>query len=402
MLLFSALNSNLRKHYQCPPPFILMDIEGFNGKMGRVQQATKGAFHTYEPNPLPCDITYDNELVKILSDALTSVGNLSGIGYRMSNPHLLITPYLKKEAVFSSKIEGTRTTLSELFINETGEEAGEKDDVQEVINYVNALEFGLNEIKNSSINEALIKKMHAILLTGVRGEDKDPGQYKVHQNLIGRSNDIMEADFIPASPESVPRLMKNLYNYINEYEVETSLIKSGILHYQFETIHPFRDGNGRIGRLLITLYLCKTGLLSQPLLYLSAYLEKERDSYYDLLLDVSKTGNIESWLKFYLKGVTIQSNDALERSIKLEDYKLECRQILQEKTRSLKVLQILDRLFINPFIKIPEAAKIIGSHYPTAKSNIATLVDLGILEEFGDRKKERIYQARTIREILEK
>ena len=379
-----------------------MDIEGFNGKMGRVQQATKGAFHTYEPNPLPCDITYDNELVKILSDALTSVGNLSGIGYRMSNPHLLITPYLKKEAVFSSKIEGTRTTLSELFINETGEEAGEKDDVQEVINYVNALEFGLNEIKNSSINEALIKKMHAILLTGVRGEDKDPGQYKVHQNWIGRSNDIMEADFIPASPESVPRLMKNLYNYINEYEVETSLIKSGILHYQFETIHPFRDGNGRIGRLLITLYLCKTGLLSQPLLYLSAYLEKERDSYYDLLLDVSKTGNIESWLKFYLKGVTIQSNDALERSIKLEDYKLECRQILQEKTRSLKVLQILDRLFINPFIKIPEAAKIIGSHYPTAKSNIATLVDLGILEEFGDRKKERIYQARTIREILEK
>jgi Fic family protein len=379
-----------------------MDIEGFNGKMGRVQQATKGAFHTFEPNPLPCEITYDTELVKVLSNALTSVGNLSGIGYRMSNPHLLITPYLKKEAVFSSKIEGTRTTLSELFINETGEEAGEKDDVQEVINYVKALEFGLNEIKSSSINEALIKRMHAILLTGVRGEDKDPGQYKVHQNWIGRSNDIMEADFIPASPESVPRLMKNLDIYINEYEAETSLIKSGVLHYQFETIHPFRDGNGRIGRLLITLFLCKTGLLSQPLLYLSAYLEKERDSYYDLLLDLSKNGNIESWLKFYLKGVTIQSNDALERSIKLEEYKMKCREILQEKTRSIKVLQILDHLFINPFVKIPEAAKIIGSHYPTAESNIATLVDLGILEEFGDRKKERIYQARTIREILEK
>ena len=139
-----------------------MDIERFNGKMGRVLQASKGAYHTYEPNPLPCKIEYDTELVKILSDALTSVGNLSGIGYRMTNPHLLMTPYIKKEAVFSSKIEGTRTTLSEIFINETGEDIGEKDDIQEVVNYINALEYGLKEIQNGVINEELIKKIKSL------------------------------------------------------------------------------------------------------------------------------------------------------------------------------------------------------------------------------------------------
>jgi Fic family protein len=378
-----------------------MELEKFNGKMGDVRQASEGAYFTFEPNPLPCDIQYDRDLVKILSEALTSLGNLSGIGYRLPNPHLLITPYLKKEAVFSSKIEGTRTTLSDLFISETGEEVGGMDDLNEVINYVKALEFGLLKIREEDISGRLIKEMHKILMSGVRGKDKDPGEYKTNQNWIGRSYDIMEADFVPASPRSVPGLIENLVKYVSVYEGDIALIRSGVMHYQFETIHPFRDGNGRIGRLLITLFLCKSGLLSQPLLYLSAFLENRRGPYYDLLLDVSQTGEIEKWLKFYLEGIKMQSDDSLRRALLLEDYKAETREVLQQSTKGNKVFIILDNLFRNPFIKIPEAARLIGSHYPTAEKNIKVLVDLGILEEYGQRKRERIFQAKRIREILE-
>ncbi len=378
-----------------------MDLEVFNGKTGRPIQASGGAYFTFEPKYLPLRIEYNDRLVNALSDALVSLGNLSGMGSRISNPHLLIRPYLNKEAIMSSKIEGTRTTLSELFINDAGEDVNDKDDLQEVLNYIKALELGIQRVKDAPITQDLIMELHKVLLSGVRGEGKEPGKYRSHQNWIGKSNDIMEADFIPPAPGSIQGLMSNLVRYIEEDGPETVLLKIGMMHYQFETIHPFRDGNGRIGRLLIILHLIRKQLLYQPLLFISAYFERNRDSYYDRLLNVSKKGEIEEYLRFFMEGVRVQSNDALERTFKLEKYKNESRELVQKSTRSLKALLILDHLFINPFIKIPDAARLIGSHYPTAEKNIKQLVDLGILENYEDRRKDRLFFSPVIRNILE-
>ncbi len=239
-------------------------------------------------------------------------------------------------------------------------------------------------------------------MKGVRGDEKDPGKFKSHQNWIGSSNDIMEAKFVPCDPKSVPKLIENLVFYLNEYTKSTPVIKTSMMHYQFETIHPFRDGNGRIGRLLITLYLCKSGLLSQPLLYLSAYFDKNKAEYNERMFNVSSKGEVEEWLKFFLKGAKLQADDALERAVKLEKYHEECRVLLQKKSNSTKVLTILDHLFINPYIKVAEAAKFLDVYYPTAENNIRILIENGIIKELTGKKKDRIYCAPKISEILEK
>jgi Fic family protein len=379
-----------------------MNENDFNGKTGKLVRARKAIYDTFEPNSLPLKIEYSEELISLLSEAILSLGNLSGLAYRMRNPHLLIMPYIKREAVLSSKIEGTRTSLSEVFLSEKEPKKEKNDDLVEVTNYIKALEYGLNKIKTEPISEDLIKDIHQILMKGARGEDKEPGRYKSVQNWIGSSYDIMEAKFVPCSPYTVSKLMNNLIEYLNNYIKSTPIIKSGVMHYQFETVHPFRDGNGRIGRLLITLFLCKSELLSQPLLYLSAYLEKHKEEYNNLLLDVSMKGNIEAWLKFFLKGIKIQADDAIERAIRLENYHNECREILQQKSQSNNVLTVLDHLFENPYIKIPEVAKILKSHYPTAENNIKILIDNGILKESTGKKRDRIFYAPKIREILEK
>jgi len=378
-----------------------MNIEKFTEKMGKLIKATNAIYYTFEPKELPGKINYDEDLIKMLSDAILSLGNLSSMGNRLKNPHLLIMPYLKKEAILSSKIEGTRTSLEEIFLHEKKDKKPIDNDLQEVINYVNSMEYGLKEIQTRPIDENLIKELHIILMKGVRGESKDPGKYKIFQNWIGSSSDILEAKFIPASPETTPLLMKNLTDYLNGYEKVAELIKASLIHYQFETIHPFRDGNGRLGRLLIIIYLCKTKVLSQPLLYLSAYFEKYRDEYNQKLLDVSSKGDIENWIKFFLKGIKIQSDEALEKTSNLEDYREECRDLLQKKSNSVNVLRLLDYLFANPFITIPEAAKILDSYYPTAERNIKILVENGILEEFKGKRRARIFRAPKIMKILE-
>jgi Fic family protein len=340
-------------------------------------------------------------LAKELAEASASLGSLSAFGYRLRNPHLLITPYLKKEAVLSSRIEGTRTSLSEVFLYEKTPTRGMVEDLQEVLNYVKALEFGLREIETTPINEALIKNMHSKLMSGVRGGERDPGRYKVVQNWIGTSTDILDAKFVPCRPESVPGLMQNLVEYLNTSERSPLLIKAGLMHYQFETIHPFRDGNGRMGRLLITLYLCQSKLLSQPLLYLSAYFEKNREAYDDTLFNASYKGDIEIWLKFFLRAVKTQADDALDRAMQLEAYRETCRQKLETETQTTNVLRVLDQLFVNPFIKINEVSTLLKTYYPTARNNILLLVDKGILTETTGRKRDQIFYAQEIGKILE-
>lgn len=380
-----------------------MEPEDFNEKLGRLVQASKGAYLTFEPNQLPLTINYDEELIKILAEAVASISNLSGMGRRLKNPHLLIMPYLRKEAVLSSEIEGTRTSLSEVLLEEKAKKKSQDEDLKEVNNYVRALEYGLNEINEKPISEELIKKLHSILLKSVRGEDKEPGKYKTHQNHIGTSLEIFEAKFVPASPQTTPRLMENLVDYINNSKKSTNLIKVGIMHYQFEAIHPFRDGNGRIGRLLVSLFLCKEKVLSQPLLYLSAYLKKHQREYNQRLFDVSSKGKIEDWLKFFLKAIKTQSDDAFERTIELDNYYEEAREILEKNSNSTRALLVLDELFENPFIKIIEIKKILGCLYPTAKNNLKILVKNKILKEFkpGEKLRDKIFYCPRISEILE-
>jgi Fic family protein len=380
-----------------------MEPEDFNGKLGKLMQASRGAYSTFEPNYLPLEIKYDEDLIKLLADAVASISNLSGMGRRLRNPHLLIMPYLKKEAVLSSEIEGTRTSLSEVLLDEKEKKKSGDEDLKEVNNYIKALEYGLNEIKNKPLSEELIKEIHNILMKSVRGENKDPGKYKTHQNHIGDTLEIFEAKFVPASPESTPRLMENLVEYINNSKKSTELIKAGVMHYQFETIHPFRDGNGRIGRLLISLYFCKNKTLSQPLLYLSAYFKKNKREYNQRLYDVSSKGQIENWLKFFLKAIKEQSDEALEKTIDLDNYYEEARKKLEKNSNSTNALLVLDSLFENPFIKITEIKEILNCRYPTAKNNLKILIKNGILTEFEPKLKRRdkIFFSPRISKILD-
>lgn len=378
-----------------------MNIDEFNGKTGKIVQV--GSYFIFEPKPLPLEIEYTSKIVKLLSSALLKLGALNGIGSKMSNPHLLIVPYLRKEAVLSSKIEGTKTTLSEVFKSEKVKvKEKDNDDLEEVKNYIKALEYGLEKIKIQEINQKLILELHNILMQGVRGRDKDPGQFRKVQNWIGNSYDILEAKFVPPSPESVTYLMKNLEEYLGKDVEINDLIKIALVHYQFESIHPFRDGNGRLGRLLIILYLCKKEILSLPLLYLSAFFEKYREDYTNKLYNVSSKGEVQEWIEFFLRGVDTQTQDTLKKVKALEDYKLELYKLAQEKTTSNNILQAIDYLFVNPYTTLNDIKSYLNfKNLSSAKNIIDTLVGLNIIEEITGKERNKLYLAIKIKEILE-
>ncbi len=378
-----------------------MEPEGFNQIAGTVSMASKGVYYTFNPNFLPAKIKFDEPLISILSEASMNLGNLNGLGFLLPNPHIFIMPYLKKEAVWSSRIEGTRTSLSEVFLFEAKDEKEMNFDLQEVINHINATEYALNKIKTQELNLELILELHKILLKGVRGLQKEPGQIRTTQNWIGKPDSaINDATFVPPEPAKVKALLENLFAYLNAEDNTPPLVKIGIAHYQFEAIHPFRDGNGRIGRLLITFYLCKKNILLLPLLYISGYFEKNRDAYYDLLLDVSKKGAYDEWLKFFLKAVIAQSKDAIERATKLEKYSKECKEKLLDKSNT-NALKLFENLLGNPYITIPNAKKILKKEYPTAKRAIQKLIEAGILKEITGKQRNTIFVAEKIKQILE-
>ncbi len=383
-----------------------MEPEGFNGKAGSVAMSSRGTYYTFTPRELPVGVGFDDELKNLLPNAAHGLGTLEGLGHLLKNPHLFIKPYLKKEAVLSSKIEGTQSSLSDVFLFEAKdgipkEPTEQEADINEVMNYIRALEYGLLQIRSRELDLELILELHKILLTGVRGADKEPGQIRIRQNWIGkRGVDITQATYVPPEAEKVEPLLKNLLDYLNNAPQEHPLIKIGLAHYQFEAIHPFRDGNGRMGRLLITLYLIKKKMLSLPLLYLSAYFERNRDTYYDLLLQVSQKGDYETWLKFFLKGVILQSEDVIIRSKKMVTYSDECAQKVK-RTKNTYSLMILDNLFVNPYITVPHASAIIGKRYPTTNRALENLVKLGIVKETTGKKRNRVFLAEEIIKILQ-
>jgi Fic family protein len=357
---------------------------------------------TFVPALLPPAISYNPGLVLALSKADTALSELSGVGRQLPNPHLLIAPYLRQEAVLSSRIEGTRASLSEMLLDEVdaidGGAPGEAER-QEVRNYIHAMEMGFQELRDGRpISLNLVKELHGVLMIDVRGKYSSPGQLRTIQNWIGPTDsDVTSAEYVPPPPELLMGLLTDWERFLNTSGEMPDLIQCAIMHEQFEAIHPFLDGNGRMGRLLITLFLMERGRLSQPLLYLSSYIEPRRRTYNELLQRVRTDGDWDAWIRFFLDGVEQTARQAVRQTEQLMDLREEFRYRVRAKAKGLA---LVDHLFRNPYITAKRAQQFLGVSDPTARAAIAALVDASILDEFTARSWRRLYLSSPILEIL--
>ncbi|MGH9992578.1 MAG: Fic family protein [Nitrososphaera sp.] len=383
-----------------------MEQSAFKNPFGRTIKNRDGYF-TFIPRNLPPKIDYDESLTALTSEASLQLGNLSGIGKLMPNPHLLIRPYVTREAVLSSKIEGTQASILDVFRFQAARKdvgtAAEEKRVVEVVNYIDALEECLQDVnKGTQIDLRMIKKAHKKLMHNVRGHKLQPGNFRRSQNWIGVPGaKIEDATYVPAPPEYVNELVGDLEKFIQNPPGRIPvLIQCAMMHYQFEAIHPFNDGNGRIGRLLIPVLLAQRKLLDQPLLYLSAYVERYKDEYYSLLLAVSQQSKWKEWIRFFLHGVITQASDAVNNIRKLMNLRAIYEKKLASKKASGSVTRLVEYLFSNPIITIPSASGYLGISYPPAKSAVEHLVSMGILIEQKDSVRQRIFIAHEITAIL--
>ncbi len=381
-----------------------MNQENFrNSSAGRcIRSIGRHPYWAFVPNPLPPKIELDWELIDLLSKADIRLGKLSGAGQLLPNPHLLISPFIRREAVMSSRIENTQSGLKQLFLFEADQtETPRIPDVQEVRNYVNAMEYGIKRLKDLPMSVRLVCEIHEILMEGVRGENATPGLMRTKQNWIGKPNcTLMDATYVPPPVPEMRDCFSELEKYIHSNTKEPALIQCALIHYQFEAIHPFVDGNGRIGRLLITFMLIERGVLSQPLLYLSDYFEQHRNTYYELLLNVSQKGDWKSWLKFFLDGVCEQSEDALSTVQKLLTLKDEYTEIAREPKVSKTVAQLVEVLFGKPIVSISELMRRWDTSFPTVKRGVDYLVDRGKLTEVTGKQRNRLYAANEILDVI--
>lgn len=381
-----------------------MDIKAFqNSPSGRLIR-TPADYWAFVPNPLPPDIRWKSDLVTALSEADRALGELAGLGRSLPNPHLLIRPFLHREAVLSSRIEGTRATLTDLYAYQAAQLRLFElpSDVHEVHNYVQALEYGLERLQALPLSLRLIREIHARLMEGVRGELQAPGEFRRSQNWIGPPGcTLNDASYVPPPVDEMQRTLYALEEFLYSPSELPPLIRLGLIHYQFEAIHPFLDGNGRIGRLLITLLLCAWGLLPEPLLYLSAYFEAHRQGYYDLLSKVSRDGAWQEWLTFFLRGVSVQSQDAVARAQSLQALRKDYRERFQTARAAARLLQVVDLLFSRPVFTVPELSSALGVNYPTALRYVNQLMEAQILREITGQDRNRVYQADGILQALE-
>jgi Fic family protein len=338
--------------------------------------------------------------VLALSRADAALSELSGLGSQLPNPHLLISPYLRQEAVLSSRIEGTQTSLSDLLIDELKEEPSSQGDVREVRNYVDALEFGIARLSEMPLSLRLVREINGVLVEGVRGEYATPGEFRRTQNWIGRPGSTIEtADYVPPPPEEMHEALKNWESFLHDRETLPDLVQCALMHEQFEAIHPFLDGNGRVGRLLITLFLCERKRLSEPLLYLSAYFESNRAHYYDALQAVRAEGDWHGWLLYFLTGVDQAARWAATQAHDLVSIRERFRAELGTSARDLA---LLDELFRQPFVTVASASRILGVSNPTAAKAIGRLEGAGLLREITGRGWGRVFEAKPILEVLER
>ena len=356
------------------------------------------------PPKLPPKIDY-SFLIKEIGQAHDALGKLNGSLLNIPNPDLLTTPLLTKEAVLSSRIEGTQATLKDVFEYEaevkSSEKSAEERGVREILNYRHAMDAAIEELAKRSIGENLLKKTHHILLDSVRGAHKDRGNFRKFQVYIGAHNSsIEEATYVPPPPAEILPLLGNWEIYINSDKENDTLVQIGVAHYQFEAIHPFMDGNGRIGRLLIPLFLYQRNLLSHPLLYISEYFESHRSDYYSLLNAVSKDGAWENWLKFFLAAVTEQSLKAQDTVLKIL---VLYRKLKEEvgQVNAMHAVGLLDVIFASPIVSFVSIKKRIRARsHQTIYNLLDKFVKLGILKEVPGRKRNRVFVFQQLLEIL--
>lgn len=375
---------------------------GHPGRLVRVASQGKSV-HAYVPANLPPSVNWTGEIVTLLSAADRALGQLAGVGRNLPNPHLLIGPFKRREAVLSSRIEGTQASLSDLLVFEAASEvASDTGDVLEVANYVRALDYGLARQRTLPMSLRMICEMHALLLKGVRGQRHAIGEFRRTQNWIGaEQRPIDEATFVPPPPNEMKDALSAFERYLHAKSDLPPLVRLAAIHYQFEAIHPFYDGNGRVGRLLITLLLCMEGILPEPLLYLSAYFERHRQAYYARLLGISQRGEWGGWFTFFLRGVAESAMDAVDRAAKLSALREDYRRRLAGARASAHPLTLADQLFAYPAISVAKAATLLGVTQRAAQLNINKLLAAGIVKEVTGRKRNRVFLATDIVQAVE-
>lgn len=366
-----------------------------------IWQKTLEGYRAFHPHPLPPELIWDAALISKLSRADQILGRLSGEARRLPNPHVFIRPFVQREAVYSSRIEGTQATLGELLAAEAGARVERSpDDLREVSNYVVALEHGLRRLQEIPISLRLVREMHAHLMQGTRGEQATPGEFRRSQNWIGAPGcTLAEAAYVPPPPDRLMDCLSDWERFLHESDLPL-LIVCALMHYQFEAIHPFLDGNGRLGRLLITLLLCERKALPGPLLYLSAFFEASRRDYYEALRAVSDRGDWGGWLHYFLNGVIRQSEDVLSRAERINQAIVESQQMLAGKTPAA-AYQLVGHLAGNPYLTPRKAQEMLGVAFNTANKAIALLESNGLLEQVGKAQRDRVYVARRLLDILE-
>ena len=393
-----------------------MDASKFNEKAGKFVRrwATFGResieFDYFSPRKLPKmqEFCKDIVIMEKSNEANRCLGELQGLVKNIGNLDLFTDAYMRKEAVDSSEIEGTFVSLTDVFLSEAGNKkpAISNPNVREVVNFVDSIGYAIKQLKEGKpIDKKLINTMHKFLLKQARGQNKLVGEYRKQQNWIkskGKTKDVLDADFVPPSEEEVERLMNYLFDYINEKDGFMRLIKAGLIHYYFETIHPYEDGNGRVGRTLILLYFIKSGMLDEPILYLSPYFKKYKEVYYSLLMEVREKGNYGKWIKFFLEGIietSINTSKKIKKLIELYNgYK---NKLTEVRATPISYL-ILDKFFESPYYYIYQLQNIFSDdNYPKIRRGVQYLVDCGILEEFTAQKRNKIFFASGVLNVLE-
>ncbi|MDR0446829.1 MAG: Fic family protein [Oscillospiraceae bacterium] len=368
----------------------------------KIHLSGDAAYKSFVPSPLPPKppIKLDAETVILLVDANKQLATLTSVAAHIPNVNLFVSMYVRKEALMSSQIEGTQASLEDVLDPLLDENANRN--VADVINYVNATEFAIKRLKELPLCNRLIKEAHAVLMSGVRGGEKNPGELRTSQNWIGgQGSTLKNARFIPPAPADMIDAMSDLEKYINTDDELDVLIRAALIHYQFETIHPFLDGNGRVGRLLVTLFLMEKNALPTPALYISYFLKKNRVEYYDRMTEVRAKGNYEQWVRFFLRAILESARDAVETILRMSALHAKNHEIVKRMGRaSTTALAVLEYLESNPIIDVGKTAAALAISWGAVSAAVKRLTDIGILSQTAGVRRGRIFSYTAYLDLL--
>ena len=371
-------------------------------RAGRFRRQLTG-YEAFMPKPLPPDppLQWDTGLLKLLSDATAAVGRLDGMAGGLPNPDLFVASYIRREAVLSSQIEGTQSSLDDILAHEVeARMTGLPSDIAETVNYVRAMRLGLGLLDELPLSGRLIRRMHGALMKGVRGQERSPGEFRTTQNWVGPAGCTLEtAAFVPPSPDDLPAAIRDFEVFLNNSD-DPPLVLAGLAHAQFETIHPFLDGNGRVGRLLITLLLVERRVLARPLLYLSLFLKQNRSEYYDRLNAIRTQGDWEGWMKFFLTGVAVTAKDAVRVAAELSSLTESHRRMATRRDFGKYGWPMLDLLAEQPVITIKYASARLGATPTTVGRLLDRMVSMRIVDEITGQRRNRVYRYSPFLDIL--